>query len=195
MKRNFKHLIALLTFITPFQLATSAPVTYTLDNQHSYVLWQINHLGFSTQAGKWYANGTLVIDEADHKNDNVNVTINTGDIVTGLPELDKHLKGKLFFDVEKFPTSTFVSDKVDVTGQDTARVQGKLTVHGVTKQIAFDVKLNKKGQNPVNNLTGVGFSGKTEVKRSDYGIIAYLPGLSDDVKLDLEVEAYIKKPA
>lgn len=192
---KIKHLIASLSLLLPFQIATAAPESYNLDPGHSYVLWQINHLGFSTQAGKWYVNGTLTIDEANHSNDKVDVTIKVGDIVTGLPELDKHLKGKLFFDVDKFPTATFVSDKVESTTKETARVQGNLTVHGVTKHIAFDVKLNKQGKNPVNDQMGFGFSGHTQVQRSDYGIIAYLPGLSDDVKLDLEVEAYKKKPA
>jgi polyisoprenoid-binding protein YceI len=189
MKRNFTSLIALLCGLLPFQIAQAAPESYEIDNTHSYVLWQINHLGYSTQAGKWYVNGNLVIDEQDHKNDKLDVTIKVADFITGLPELDKHLKSKLFFNVDQFPTATFVSNKVTVKSNDTARVEGKLTLRGVTKEMAFDVKLNKKGPNPLTNKMSLGFSGETKVKRSDFGMVAYLPGLSDDVHLDLELEA------
>ncbi len=74
----------------------AAAETLTLDPEHSYILWQISHLGFSTQAGKWYVNGTVTLDKDKPENSKVNATIKLADIVTGIPELDKHLKGKLF---------------------------------------------------------------------------------------------------
>lgn len=182
----------LTTFLAIITLSTTLhadPVTLTLDNKHSYVLWTIKHLGFSTQAGKWYAQGELVLDK-DHLNKSkVNVTINVANIVTGLPDFDAHLKGKLFFNTEKFPTATFVSDKVQVLGKNKAKVHGMLTLLGVTKPVVLNVTLNKVGINPVNNKNTAGFSATASIKRSDFGMTTLLPDVSDVVNLEIGVEA------
>jgi len=163
--------------------------TFTLDPNHSYVLWHINHFGFSNPSGKWFANGTLVLDKDKPKNDKVNVTINVADVDTGIKELDDHLRGKLFFDTAQFPTATFVSNQVDVTGKDTANVKGTLTLRGISKPVTLKVKFNKAGMNIINNKMTVGFSATAQLKRSDFGITTLLPGLGDDVQLQIEVEA------
>jgi polyisoprenoid-binding protein YceI len=173
----------------------AAAETLTIDPQHSYVLWFISHLGFSTQTGKWYVNGTLLLDKDKPQNSKVNATINIADIHTGIPELDKHLKSPLFFDVAKFPTATFVSDKVDLTSKTTAQVHGTLTLHGISKPVTLDVKFNKAGKNPIQDRMTVGFSGNTTIKRSDFGISTLLPDLSDEVKIHIEVEAYLPNKA
>jgi len=189
MKGNLtKFLIACIASLF-FCVTAQAADTFALDPSHTYVLWRIGHLGFSVQAGKWYANGALVLDKEKPENSKVNVTIQVADIVTGLPELDKHLKGKQFFDVAQFPTATFVSNKVDVTGKDTAKVYGTLTVHGVAKLVTLDVKLNQTGVNPLTNKMTAGFSATTKIKRSDFGMNTLIPSLADEVELDIEAEA------
>tara|TARA_R110000868_G_scaffold179832_1_gene420282 strand:+ start:150 stop:719 length:570 start_codon:yes stop_codon:yes gene_type:complete len=170
-----------------------AAETYTIDKNHTYVLWHIKHFGFSTQAGKWYASGTLVLDKDKPSNSKVDAVINVADIATGHAELDKHLKGKLFFDTEKYPTATFVSDKVDITGDNTANVHGILTLHGVSKPVTLAVTLNKFAMNPISDNMTAGFAATTEIKRSDFGIKTLLPGLDDDVKIDIGVEAFQPK--
>ena len=162
---------------------------YTIDPNHSYAEWHISHFGFSNPSGKWFANGSLKLDEAKSENSQVNVTINTADMVTGIPELDKHLKSEKFFDVAKYPSATFVSTKVRVTGKSTAKVDGILTLHGISKPITLEVKLEKLGMSPIANKQTAGFSADAMLKRSDFGISEYLPGLGDDVKLHIEVEA------
>jgi polyisoprenoid-binding protein YceI len=162
---------------------------YTLDPMHSYVEWHANHFDFSHPSGKWMANGIIELDNEKIENSKVQVTINVADIVTGIPELDKHLKSKLFFDVEKFPKATFVSDKIDVQDKNISKVHGILTVRGIAKPIELNVKLNKKGSNPVSDKESIGFTAQTQLKRSDFGINTLLPGLGDDIKLDIEVEA------
>lgn len=181
-----------ISFVIYAFLAVSvhAAETYKLDSQHTYVLWYIKHLGFTTQVGKWYANGTLVLDRQKPKNSKVNVTIAMNDIVTGIPDLDKHLKGKLFFDVSQFPTATFVSDKVEITSKDTAKIYGKLTLHGISKLVVLNVKLNQIANNPLTDKMTVGFSATTNIKRSDFNVTTLLPALADDVDLNIEVEAY-----
>ena len=115
-------------------------------------------------------------------------------MVTGLPELDKHLKSKVFFDTEQFPTATFVSDKIDRIGKDKANVHGILTVHGVSKPVTLDVTPNKTGNNPLTHTPTAGFSAKTSIKRSDFGMNTFLSALGDEVNLDIEAEAYLPQP-
>ncbi|HAT8334249.1 TPA: hypothetical protein JBE46_05245 [Legionella pneumophila subsp. pneumophila] len=194
MKRIYRHFIAsiLAVFALP-SYVYAEPQTLTLDNQHTYVLWKVKHLGFSTQAGKWYASGQLVLDKDNPQQSKVNVTINVDDIVTGIPELDKHLKSKLFFDTKQFPTATFVSNRVEVMGKNKAKVYGMLTLHGVTKPIILNVILNKAGINLLNDRETAGFSATTSLKRSDYGIKALIPEVGDDVEIEIEAEAYLDK--
>jgi polyisoprenoid-binding protein YceI len=190
MKRILQQSISLVLTLFFFSLPTFAADTMTLDPNHTYVLFHIKHFGFSTQVGKWYASGTLVTDKDKPQNDKVNATIQMADIVTGIAELDKHLKGKQFFDVEQFPTATFVSDKVSVTGKNAAKVRGMLTLHGVTKPVTLDVKLNQVGINPISDKMTAGFTASTTIKRSDFGMTTLLPGLGDDVKIDIQAEAF-----
>ncbi|HGE5007009.1 TPA: YceI family protein [Legionella pneumophila] len=194
MKRIYRHFIA--SILAVFALTSyvyAEPQTLTLDNQHTYVLWKVKHLGFSTQAGKWYASGQLVLDKDNPQQSKVNVTIKVDDIVTGIPELDKHLKGKLFFDTKQFPTATFVSNRVEVMGENKAKIYGMLTLHGVTKPIILNVILNKAGINLLNDRETAGFSATTSLKRSDYGIKALIPEVGDDVEIEIEAEAYLDK--
>ncbi|MCS5710096.1 YceI family protein [Candidatus Berkiella aquae] len=163
--------------------------SYTLDPLHSYVAWQISHFDFSNPSGKWFATGTLNYDPNNLAASKVNATLKLADGVTGIPDLDKHLKGKLFFNVEQFPNATFVSDKIEIADKQIKKVHGQLTLHGVTKPITLLVKLNKIGNNPISDKPSIGFSATTQLKRSDFGITTMLPGIGDDVNLSIEIEA------
>jgi len=190
MKRILQQALLVSALVLPFaSTAQAATETYTLDPGHSYVEWHISHFDFSHPSGKWYANGTLALDKDKPQNSKVNVTINVGDIVTGIPKLDEHLKGEDFFDVAKYPTATFVSNKVDVTSKKTAKVYGTLTLHGVSKPVVLNVTLNKEGVSPITNKPTAGFAATTTIKRSEFGITKYTPGLGDEVKLNIEVES------
>jgi len=165
--------------------------TYTLDPNHTNVVWTINHFGFSNPSGKiTKVEGTLVLDETNPSNSKVTVKMSAANLDTGIEKLDEHLKTKDFFDVASFPDITFISDKVDLTGKDTAKVTGMLTLHGVAKPVVLDVKLNKIGTNMMGKKTA-GFSASTTIKRSDFGMTTYLPNLGDVVGISIESEANI----
>jgi polyisoprenoid-binding protein YceI len=187
MKRIFNALLFVVAFLPLSAFADLQ--TYTIDPSHTAVLWHINHFGFSNPSGKWMASGTIQLDQAKPQNSKVNVTIAMANLTTGVPDLDTHLKDELFFNVAKFPTATFVSDKINVTGKDTANVHGVLTLRDESKPITIAVKLNKAGINPINNKDTVGFTGHAMLNRSDFGISTLLPDLSDKVKIDIECEA------
>jgi polyisoprenoid-binding protein YceI len=185
MKKWLIFCVASLFF---FSFPLFAADTYQLDSNHTFVVWQVSHFGFSNPSGKWYASGTIVLDKNNPKNSKVTVNINMNDLVTGIPRWDEHLKGPEFFNVEKFPTATFVSDQVTLIGKESAKIKGLLTFHGVTKPVVLDVKLNKINVSPVTNKETAGFSASTVIKRSQFGMTSYTPGISDDVKLTIEAE-------
>src|SRR5579885_156282 len=175
-----------------FSMAVSAQATeiYNFDPMHTYVLWHVNHFGFSDQAGKFtMVDGTITLDESKPQDSKVNVTIHTDDIATGIPKLDEHLKSGDFFNVTKYPTATFVSNKVQVTCKDTGKVYGLLTLVGVTRPVVLEVKLLKMGMHPMKNKKSLGFSATTMIKRSDFGMKAYLPAVGDDVQIEIGAEA------
>lgn len=173
--------------------AHAAAEKYTFDPFHTNLYWQANHFGFSNPSGKFATvTGSVMLDEQNPAASKVDVTVNTGSVVTGIDLFNEHLMSDKFFNSEKFPTATFSSNKVDVTGPDTAIVTGDLTLLGVTKPVTLDVKLNKIGENPISKLKTAGFSATGVVKRSDFGITYALPGVSDDVRIAIEAEANIQ---
>lgn len=172
--------------------AFASPETYTLDPMHTAVEFHINHFGFSNPSGKFMnIQGTLVLDQQNPAASKVNVTIPIASIDTDIAKLDEHVKGKEFLDAEAFPTATYVSDRVDITGKDSAVVHGMLTLHGVTKPVALNVKLNKLDKNMMNKMTA-GFTATASINRSDFGMTRYLPGLGDQVRIDIESEANLQ---
>jgi polyisoprenoid-binding protein YceI len=171
----------------------ATPQTYQLDPNHTSVLWHVDHFGFSSPSGKWQADGTLVLDEKNPQASKVSVNIKVNTVNTGIPKLDEHLKSKAFFDVEQFPTATFVSDKVKVTSKTTAKVTGVLTVHGVSKPVTLNVKLNKIGVNPITEKDAAGFTAETTISRADFNMNTLEPGLGDEVKLNIEAEGQLSQ--
>ncbi len=190
MTRSFTRyfLSFLLLFLSSFSLHATAE-RWKIDPQHTYVLWKINHLGFSTQVGKIYASGTMLLDPENPKNSNVIATLKIAEITTGIAELDKHLQGQLFFDAKKFPTATFASNKVELINKTTAKIQGTLTMHGVSKLISLNVTMNKTQKNPINDKMTMGLTATTEIKRSDFGMTNLLPNIGDEVTIEIGVEA------
>lgn len=168
---------------------TSSSASYILDPDHTYVLWHADHFGFSRPSGKWMANGTLNYNVKSPEKSQVNVTINMADLTTGIPDLDKHLKGTLFFNVQKFPTATFVSNKVELKDKQVTKVHGTLTIRDISKPIVLDITREKNAQNPITEKPTLGFSATTSLNRSDFGIKTLLPGVGDKIEIEIELEA------
>lgn len=164
--------------------------TYKLDQGHTSVTFQWTHFGFSHPTGKFMnAVGTVTLDDATPANSSVEVSFAIDGINTGVAALDTHLKSADFFDAAKYPTATFKSTKVEPTGADTALVTGDLTIHGVTKPVTLTVKLNKKDVHPMMKKVDAGFTATGTINRSDFGVGAYVPAVSDQIDLYIEAEA------
>lgn len=188
MKPVKRYLLAALVgfCFSPYLYATQS---YIIEPTHSYVGYHIDHFGFSYPSGKWPVQGKIEFDKDNLQNSKVSISINVAEVVTGSEKLDKHLRSDTFFNVEKFPTATFVSDTIESNDNKNAQVHGTLTVHGVSTALTLDIRLNKVAVSPVTNKQTIGFSGKATLKRSELGLNAYLPGLGDEVKLEIETEA------
>lgn len=190
MKTKFLGLLAASALLTFGPVSAKAADTYTLDTNHTTVIWNASHFGYSKPHGLFpLIEGTLTLDEAAPENSKLDVTIPTDKLATGIPKFDEHLKGKDFFNVAEFPTAKFVSTKIEKTGDKTAKVTGDLTLLGVTKPATLDVTFNEKKPNPMNKKETVGFSATSTIKRSEFGINYALPNVSDEVELQIEAEA------
>lgn len=186
-----KKLFLLLALIT-FPISANAANIYKFDPNHTNITWSANHFGFSNPSGKFAeSDGAIVLDESNPNNSKVEITIKTTSITTGLPEFDNHLKGANFLNVAKFPTAKFVSTQVISQGTNMAKVTGNLTLLGVTKPVILDVRLNKLALNPFSQKKTAGFSAKTSISRSEFGMNFGVPGVSNEVKINIEAEAVL----
>lgn len=162
---------------------------YVTDAGHRYITFTYSHLGFSDPYLRWRDwEGELDWNAENPEQSSVSVTIDAASIDTGVDAFDGHLKGDTFFDVENHPQITFVSTDVETTGEKTGVITGDLTIKGVTKPVALDTTFNNAGFMQRGNLHKIGFSAKTTVKRSDFGVDAFAPAVSDEVEILIEVE-------
>ena len=183
--------VALAGLLATAGTAAAAPVTYKLDPGHTMVLFSWNHFGFSNPtANLGQVDGTLVYDEAAPTKSTVEATLPLAGLDTFVPKLDEHLKSADFLDAAKFPTVTFKSTKVTSAGKDKLKVTGDLTVHGVTKPVTLDVTVNKVGPHPMMKVQTAGFDATATIKRSDFGVGAYVPNVSDEIKIRITTEAH-----
>ncbi len=170
--------------------ALAAPESYTVDPRHTYPVFEVNHLGFSTQRGRFNkVTGKIVLDRAA-KSGSIDVAIDTTSIDMGLDKWDEHMKSDEFFNVAKFPTMTFKSTKVVFDGDKLVGAEGDFTLLGVTKPVKLAVSGFHCGQNPVAKKDACGADASTTIKRSEFGMTKFVPGVSDDVKIMIPVEAF-----
>lgn len=174
--------------------AQAAPVSYQLDPGHTMVLFSWSHFGFSNPvADIGLGNGTVVFDQQNPSKSSVDVTLPLSNLDTHVPALDKHLKEADFFDADKYPTITFKSTSVQSLGGKHYKVTGDLTVHGVTKPVVLNATLNNVGPHPMTGAQSIGFNASGTLKRSDFGLGAYVPKVSDEIQLTITTEGSVPK--
>ena len=170
--------------------AFAAPVTYKLDPSHTNVLASWNHFGYSNPSANFgHADGTLVYDADKVSASSVQVTLPLTGLSALADQFYDHLTSDKWFDAAKYPTATFKSTKVEAAGEGKLKVTGDLTIKGITKPVVLDVTLNKVGEHPMKKVPAIGFDATATVKRSDFGVGAYAPMVSDDVTLKITTEA------
>lgn len=172
--------------------AVAAPENYSIDTVHSQILFFVDHVGFSKSEGEFLEyRGRYTFDRENWGASSVKVEIDTPGIEMDDAAWNKHLKSADFFNVEKFPKMTFASTRVEKTGENTGRMQGNLTLLGVTRPVTVDFTFNKAAEFPLSEKFKSGFSGTTRFKRSDFGMThGVAMGIGDEVEVRLEIEGF-----
>lgn len=160
--------------------------TYKVDGGHTQVVFAWDHMGFSNNIGTIAEpTGTLTLDKANPAASKVSVEFQIANLRTGVAKLDEHLAKPDFFDAAKYPTATFVSTSVKPDGATGAEITGNLTLHGVTKPVTLDAEFYGAGIQPMSKKENVGFVATGSIKRSDFGMGAYVPLVSDAIELKI----------
>jgi polyisoprenoid-binding protein YceI len=169
--------------------------TWSIDPVHSHAQFKVKHLMISNVKGEFTAvTGSLKYDSENVANSQVEASIDASTLNTRDAQRDGHLKSPDFFDVAKFPQLTFKSTRVSKKGDGELSVGGDLTLHGVTRNVVFEVEdLSPATKDPWGN-TRIGLSATTKIDRKDFGLVwnsALETGgvlVGDDVAITLDVE-------
>jgi polyisoprenoid-binding protein YceI len=182
--------LATLAVSAQAQTAAAAPqaAKYTVEPTHTFVTWEAKHFGVSTSRGRFdKKDGVITIDKAANTG-KAEISIETASISTGVVPFDGHLKSKDFFNSEAHPKATFKADfKLD--GGKITSVPGQLTLLGMTKPVML--KTNGFGcyEHPRFKKQVCGGDFEANIKRSDWGMSYGLPGIPDDVRIVVQIEA------
>lgn len=185
-------------------LPAKAPAgAYEMDPAHTSLTFRLSHLGFSHYTARFAkVTGKLAFDPANPTAMGVEAAIDPTslDLPTPPKGFKEHLLSQDYLDAAAFPTITFKSTKVELTGPNTANVTGDLTLHGVTKPVVLAVTFNGGwAANPYDG-SRIGFSAETSFKRSDFGVGSGLPapgtnlGVGDHIDVTIETEFSSGKP-
>ncbi|MBE1284743.1 MAG: hypothetical protein GJ676_15635 [Rhodobacteraceae bacterium] len=170
--------------------AFAAPEKYVLDASHSQILFSYNHLGYSTTWGMFSGfEGEVMFDQEDPATSSVSVSMPTKSMFTGWEERFNHFMSADFFANADSDTVSFTSTGIKVTGDNTAEITGDLTMNGVTNPIVLDAKLNQVGDHPMAGKPWAGFDATATVLRSDYNLGKFAPFISDEVQVQISIEA------
>lgn len=197
MKLKLVAMLVGLAFASPVMAQAPVPTTdlskveggvFNIEKNHARLVFSYSHFGYSVSYGFFTDfSGKLTFDPKSPVNSKLDVDVNMNGIETTVPKLNDHLKTADFFDVAKYPTASFRSSAITVTGPTTGKVTGDLTLKGVTKPVTLDVVFNGGGVNMMK-VYDLGFNATGQIKRSDFNLGAYVPMVGDDVTLTISVE-------
>jgi len=160
--------------------------TYKVDDSHSSVHFKVLHLGagmtwgrFNTLSGSWSQEGNAP--------DAITLTLETESVDSDNEKRDKHLRNADFFDAGQFPEITFTSQSIKPAGDGVFKVAGDLTLHGVTKKVAFDLRHTGEGKDPWGGYRS-GYEAEFTIQRSDFGMTYMADGVGDTVTLYVAIE-------
>ncbi len=162
---------------------------YTLDPTHTYPSFEISHLGFSTQRGRFNeTSGNIVLDRAG-KALSADIRIRAASVDTGLAKLEDHLRNADFFDADKHPEIRFIGSRARFDGDRPVELSGEFTLLGVTRPLTLTISHFQCGVHPKTKKDVCGADASATIKRSDYGMTYGVPAIGDEVRLLIQVEA------
>ena len=184
-----KHALLLTALIAAAGAAHAQSATYNIDPTHTHVVFEAKHYGISTNRGRWVQKeGSVTLDKTA-KTGKVDLNIDMASISTGIGPFDGHLKSKDFFNAEQFPTARFVGDKFTFDGDKVTSVAGELTLLGKTNPVTLTASSFGCYENARLKREVCGGDFEATIQRSQWGMGYGLPGIPDNVRLLIQVEA------
>lgn len=169
--------------------AANAADSYTIDTRHTYPAFEVSHYGFSTQRGRFErTSGKIVVDQ-ESKTGSIEVAIETASISMGMDAWNQQMRSDAYFNTDKFPTMSFRSSHLLFDGDRVVGAEGDFTLLGVTHPLKLAVSNFRCGANPMNKRAQCGADISASIKRSEFGMTRALPGISDEVRILVGVEA------
>jgi polyisoprenoid-binding protein YceI len=163
--------------------------SYTMETRHSQLLFAIPHLGITSYNARFdRLSGSLNFDSAAPEKSTVTAAVDMTSIDTPSHELIGELMGTGVFDTARFPTATFKSTSVAVTGSNTGTITGDLTLHGVTRPVILNATFGGTTTDPISGADDIGFHATVTVRRSDFGItgMVWERIVGDEVQITIE---------
>ena len=194
MSVNHPHVLIGLTGLLLGSVAAAAPQDFVIDPAHTYATFEVSHLGISTQRGRLgNAVGTAVLDDVQGTGE-MTITLDAGSLSTGSQLMEKLLKGSSWFSAEQYPAITFTATSINFVAQKPSRIDGMLTLRGVTRPMNLTVTHYACTRLPFGVRLTCGMDAQGVIKRSDFGMDSLLSFVGDDVKLLIQAEAVRQEP-
>ena len=185
-----KKIVLMLAALLLAMLANSQN-TYTMDKNHSRLVFSVMHFGISHVEGNFKNfESSFKSSKDDFSDAVVEMTADVASIDTDVEMRDKDLKSEKWFDAEKYPKITFKSKSFKKISDKKYKLEGDITIKGITKPITFDVDYNGKAQNPMSKKNSVGFTVNGKLNRKDFnvGTGPSAGAVGDDVDVKANVE-------
>jgi len=184
MQKSFSILLAALFAVPAF-----AADSYTIDPTHTWPTFEVNHLGYSTQRGRFNkSSGKITLDIAAKKG-SVDLTIDTDSLDMGFAKWDEHMKSQEFFYVALYPTIRFTSDKLVFDGDKVVGAEGNFTLLGTTRPLTLRVEHFNCAPHPMTRKMHCGADVSATISRTQFGMAKFVPMVGDEVKLFSPIEA------
>ena len=174
--------------------STALADTWKIDGNHSAAQFSVRHMGISTVRGAFTKmSGTVEYDAGNVEKSMIDVTIDAASVDTRVEARDKDLKSDHYFDVEKYPTLTFKSTKIEPAGAGKLKATGDLTLHGVTKPVVLNVEGITEPMKDQRGTLHMGASASTTIDRTQFGMTTGTAMVGSEITISIDVE--LTKPA
>ncbi|MCX7173550.1 MAG: YceI family protein [Proteobacteria bacterium] len=164
--------------------------TFTMDPEYTIPVFEVQHLGFTTQRGRFDKTEGKVVLDIPAKTGSVEFTVHTNSLDMGSRAWTIHVSSEGLFNIEKYPTMKFKSDKLIFDGDKVVAAEGQFTLLGVTKPLKVAVNRFSCATHPLNKKYLCAGDIAVTLKRSEFGMNKYIPTVSDEIKISVPVEAY-----
>lgn len=184
-----KQVLTLALALAAAAPTLAAPQTFVADSTHTFARFSYSHFGYSTQLSRFNKNSGQVVFDKTAKTGSVDITIDTQSVDTGYDTFNAHIQGEDFLDTAKYPSAHFKSKQVIFEGDKPAKIEGELTLKGITKPVTLTVTSFQAMPHPMMKKDAIGANAYTVIKRSEFNAGKYVPYVGDDVRIDVSLEA------